>query len=213
MVLRWRSWDHHCAKMLRGRWWLGFWWGGDGGDDKGRVVRARRRSRERSLEEVAGEYRMWVKLPRSGRLPYGPNSTAILARRALPPDGGDLDDFVPVVVAVVVVEVVIVVPISFCQQRTARVRRAGRQQHTMAVLDSISVQMSAGMLPKVGSCTLFALPRSMTIRTMDAAMTNAPRAKTDTRPSFVLCPMWSVRIRPIGKMKTFHTCQLRGGCF
>ena len=53
-------------------------------------------------------------------------------------------------------------------------RSAGMQQQITDVLPSISVQVKASKEPHVGSVVV-ALDRSDTIRTIEAAMTNAPR--------------------------------------
>lgn len=68
-----------------------------------------------------------------------------------------------------------------------------------AVLASISVHIRPFKEPQVGSCVLLALSRSIAIRTTEAAIVKAPRAKIAIKPVLAFWPICSVEIRGIGR--------------
>lgn len=94
-----------------------------------------------------------------------------------------------------------VLPVALRQSCTTKMRRAGKQQQMTDVLASISVQISAYVEPQVVS-VLLALPFSKTMRAIDAAIVNAPRAKTAISPVLVFCFIFSELICGMGKANT-----------
>lgn len=60
-------------------------------------------------------------------------------------------------------------------------RSAGKQQQMTDVLPSIWVQIYAIIEPQVGS-VLTALPRSITMRTIEAEIVKPPKAKMEIKP-------------------------------
>lgn len=67
------------------------------------------------------------------------------------------------------------------------------------VFASISVHSQPFRDPHEGSCVLLALSRSINMRTIDAAMVKAPRAKMAIRPALVRLWTCRVRIRGMGR--------------